>query len=638
MILLNISHVNKFFGANEVFSDIDFQVDEGERIGLIGRNGVGKTTLFKMITGEENLNEGAIHKAKGVRIGWLEQIPVRPEGTTARAVLLEAFADLLGQQKTLRDMEAQMGVESGKALDRLMHDYDMAQKHFEVAGGYAMEEQSNRVIIGLKIEHLVDRPFDKLSGGEKTRIMLGKILLEAPDVLLLDEPTNHLDAGSVEWLEEYMTAYKGSMIIVSHDRFFMDKVTTKIVEIERGTSRTWKGNYTRFKEQKDEWLRQQLALYKNQQKKIREMEEAIKRFRDWGTRVDNEAMFVKAKSMEKRLERMEKVEKPKEDKRNMGLSFATSGRSGKEVLSVRDLSFGYDQALVRGASFELNRLERAALVGPNGVGKTTFLKLLVDQLEPMAGDLKLGAQIKVEYLEQETAFERPERTVIQLFNEETLIGEWKGREKLARFLFFGDDLHKPVSGLSGGEKVRLQLCLMMEQEVNFLLLDEPTNHVDIPSREMLELALQNFDGTVLFVSHDRYFMNQVATKVIELSARGTRTYEGNYDAYKAEQERDRQLGLQRQETSDSAAEEKADKNYRYQDEKRLRNAEKKRQRQLEKVEAAIAEMEAKIAAAEAKLNEDEGLPYDRVLEQYDAIKGYKAELDQFMEAWMDLQQ
>ncbi len=631
MIVLSIEHLKKTYGAECVLEDVHFELHTGERIGLVGRNGAGKTTVFKVICGYEQPSEGFIHKSKGIRIGYLEQIPNYPENITVEGVLMQAFESLSNLQKDLRELEMKMAQVTGTELEGVMEDYSAVQRAYEVEGGYEVTEKLGRIVTGLKLEDFLKQSFETLSGGEKTRSLLAKLLLESPDVLLLDEPTNHLDVDSVEWLETFLGDYSGAVVIVSHDRYFLDRTVQRIVEIEMKNSRLWHGNYSAYMQQKDEWLRQQLKAYENQQRKVRAMEEAVARFRQWGTNGDNEAMFVKAKNMEKRIERMDKIDKPFEDKSNIKVTFKSSGRSGKEVLVLDAVSAGYDgRPLFESVNLDLRYRDRVALVGKNGIGKSTLLNVVLGTMEPLSGSLKLGAKVKIGFLEQDIRFEAPDRSVLAFFNAETGLSEGICRSKLARFLFMGEDVFKTVAHLSGGEKVRLKLALMMEEGINLLIMDEPTNHVDISSREMLELALDNFDGTVLFISHDRYLINRLATRIADLSPSGIEMFDSTYEAYRTQKKkRDTEMT-----TAENA---EKNKNYRNADERRLQNAERKRAKRISEIEFELARIEVEIEDVEAQL-EISTLPYESIAKRYDKLTDLKSIYDALMEEWMALQE
>jgi len=633
MIVLNIEHLKKSYGAESILEDVHFDIQDNARVGLIGRNGAGKTTIFRVICGQEDPTEGFIHKSRNAQVGYLEQTPVWPENISVKETLMSAFSEVTGIQSAMRQMEVDMAIKTGKELDALMHAYDEAQKKYEILGGYEIDEKLGRIVTGLKLHAFIDQSFETLSGGEKTRAMLGRLLLEAPDILLLDEPTNHLDVESVEWLEGFLKEYSGAVIIVSHDRYFLDRTVNTIIEIEQKKSKVWLGNYTDFMNQKDEWLRLQLKAYESQQRKIRSMEEAAQRFRIWGEMRNSDKMYVRAKSMEKRIERMDKIDKPFEDRKNIKMAFDSSGRSGKEVLLMDKIAAGYDGVkLFENVELDLRYQDRVALVGKNGIGKSTLFKLILGTQDPMEGHLKLGSKVQVGYLAQDIEFEDPSRTVLALFNAETGYNEGPCRNKLARFLFIGDDVYKTVSTLSGGEKVRLKLCLMMEQGINLLIMDEPTNHVDIPSREMLESALEIFDGTIFFISHDRYLINRIADRIVDLSPTGLFDFEGTYEAFREYKAKLEQISQQNQ----SETKAKKAKNYRDSDEKRLQNAQKKRKKKLEKLETDLAEKEVIISDLEKELH-DSDLGYDALVTQYDKLNELKEEYDSLMEEWLELQ-
>jgi ATPase subunit of ABC transporter with duplicated ATPase domains len=617
MIILTIDQIEKGYGANVILESVSFELQEGERIGLIGRNGAGKTTLFKLITGIESCDSGNIFTKKGARVGYLEQIPKVDESLTAREVIYLAFDPILDIERRMNVLSEKI-VEAGQNVEEsMLHEYDDLQRQFEIAGGYEMDVRFNKVVEGLKIkEEILARTFCDLSGGEKTRALLGRILLEAPDILLLDEPTNHLDIQALEWLESYLSGYPGGVVIISHDRQFLDQVVNKIVTLEDGVSRIWLGNYSKYIADRDEWYRQQMEIYKQQQRKVRAMEEAISRFRLWSDMGGAEKMHIKMKAMQKRLDRMDKIDKPKGEGKAMGLKFSADGRTGNQVFRLRDVAAGYDgKALFTGVDLEIDYQDCAVLMGPNGIGKTTLFKLLMAQLEPMQGDIKTGSRVKIGYLEQEVEFERSERTVFQLFNEETGIGEFAAKGKLARFMFFTEDLSKPISKLSGGERVKLKLCLMMELGINVLLLDEPTNHIDIASREVLEMALQHFEGTILMISHDRYFINQLADKVITLSPNGCQSFEGGYQEWREEQRliesgvrksadtgkvAEPQKNGQMNQTGDSTS---SNKEWRDTDARARQNEARRRAKRIEELDALMPQLEKELAAINADIEQ-----------------------------------
>lgn len=535
MIELSLQNLSKYYGANKVFENISFELHTKARVGLIGRNGTGKTTIFKIIAGIEEYNEGNLSLRKGSTVGYLDQIP---EYVNKKAidVLKLAFNDLLEKEKELKELELHLSDYENKDYEKILKDYGDKQVKFEHSGGYEMHEQLERICSGFKFtKDFLNQDFEILSGGEKTRIILAKILLEKPSILLLDEPSNHLDIESVEWLENYLKDYEGSVLIISHDRYFLDNTVKEIYELEGDEAKRYLGNYTYYVEEKERRILEQLELYKKQQKKIKAMEEAIKRFRDWGTRADNEKMFIKARSMEKRIVKMDKVDRPSTNTKKIGLEFSESSRSGKEVVKVRDLSKAYgSNVLFKDANVDIRYKDFVALLGKNGSGKSTLLKMILGEENPDSGTIKIVDSAKIGYMQQEIVFEEPEENILETLKEKYVLTIQEARNKLARFLFYSDDVFKKVKNLSGGEKVRLSLCMMMEEEINFLILDEPTNHVDIDSREMIEQALKNFNGTILFISHDRYFIDQLATKVIRIDDYKLKTYDGDYNYYREE--------------------------------------------------------------------------------------------------------
>lgn len=533
MIEISLQNVSKYYGANKVFDDITFEVKSEERVGLLGKNGTGKTTIFKIISNMEDKNGGDVFIRKGASIGYLAQIPNFPDSYKVYDVLNLAFDKLRSIKEEMVLLEEKMNSLRGENLDKALKKYGELQHIFEYKGGYEIDAKISKVCTGLKIsDEFTKRKFNSLSGGEKTTVMLGKILLENPDILLLDEPTNHLDVESIEWLEDYLKNYKGAVLIISHDRYFLDNVVTKVVEIEAGKTSTYLGNYTKYVNEKKKMIEIKVKQYENQQNKIKSMEEAIKRFKDWGARGDNEMMFKKARNMQKRIERMEKIKKPIEEKTKMNLEFSSNLRSGKRVITVEGLTKAFDEdVILDNVDFFIYYGERVALIGKNGAGKSTLIKILLGQYNYNCGKVEIGSNVKIGYLEQNIFFKDEEKSILNIVRETIITSEENARRILASFDFYGDDVLKKVKNLSGGEKVRLKLCLLMNKDINFLLLDEPTNHLDINSRESLEDALLSFKGTILFISHDRYFINKLAERVIAIEDRKLNNYLGNYDYY-----------------------------------------------------------------------------------------------------------
>lgn len=534
MIDISLKGISKYYGANKVLEDITFEIHSGDRMGLIGKNGTGKTTVLKIIAGIENSDGGILSIRKNATIGYLSQMPDYPNEYKVIDVLNIAFTKQNEIKSEMRKLEEKMAISNEYELEKIMKNYGELQHTYEYIGGYETEEKLNRVCIGLKLtDTMLERSFSNLSGGEKTTVMLGMMLLQNPDILLLDEPSNHLDLESVEWLEEFIKEYKGSVLVISHDRYFLDNIANKIVEIEAKKSKNYIGNYSFYVQYKEEMLNLQLEAYKSQQKKIKEMEEAIKRFKEWGTRAGEEPMFKKAANMEKRIERMDKVDKPIMNQPKIKVNFTQGERSANEVVSIKGLrkSFG-DNLIIDNLDLSVRYKERLCILGKNGCGKSTLIKLLINKYTQDSGEIVIGSRVRIGYLEQEIFFEDEEKTVLETINDYFMVSEGEGRRILAGFLFYGEDVFKKIKSLSGGEKSRLRLCIMMQEENNLLILDEPTNHLDIDSREMLEKALENFNGTIIFISHDRYFINKLSGRIVELDNKKLKEYLGDYNYYK----------------------------------------------------------------------------------------------------------
>jgi ATPase subunit of ABC transporter with duplicated ATPase domains len=537
MIEMAVKKLKKSFGADLIFENIEFDIQSGEKIGLVGKNGTGKTTLFKIIMGIEN-GEGEVFKRKDAAVGYLEQIPIYDENTMAGDVLAEAFKDINTVRKKMTDCEMRMGLTS-ENQDHVLEEYGKLQIEYERLGGYDLEEKSSRVIEGMNIRSLLDRSFYDLSGGEQTRVMLGRMLLMEPDILLLDEPTNHLDLKSVEWLEGYLRDYKGAALLISHDRYFLDNTVSKIIEMRRDGSDTFYGNYSYYVVEKERRFYEALKWYNNQQKKIKRMEDQIHRFRVWGDMRDSEKMYKKAKELEKRLEKMDELDRPVLDKKKINLGGLKGGRTGKIAVEAMDLSKFYDGVeLFSKAGFEAYFGDSFALLGDNGTGKTTLLRILMGEVEANEGKTSLGSRVKTGYLPQKIEFENPQLSILDYFTGNLGLTVSESRKELAKILFYGEDVFRKISMLSGGEKSRLKLSYILHENANLLFLDEPTNHLDIDSREILEDTLLEFEGTIIFVSHDRYFINKLATRVGELRSKRLKIYNGDYEYFKTMKERE----------------------------------------------------------------------------------------------------
>ncbi|PDX92890.1 ABC transporter ATP-binding protein [Bacillus thuringiensis] len=531
MTICSVNNVTKSFGGNTIFENISLEIKNGERVGLVGRNGSGKTTIFGLLTGMESLDAGAIHMKKGTRIGHVAQIPKFDEVLTVYDVLSSAFKVEKELEKEMHALETNMAEEQEQSsLQKLMERYGIIQEKFAFLGGYEIEANIMKVANGLQVTDLFSRVFTELSGGEQTKVSLAYMLLQKPDLLLLDEPTNHLDLFAVEWLEQFLKEYTGTVMVISHDRYFLDEVVTKIFDLEDGEIHVYHTNYSQFVEEKEERLLQEFQAYQEQQKKIKKMKEAIKRLREWANQANppNEGLHKRARNMERALERIEKLKRPILERKQMGLQFEGQERSGKDVVVMKEVSKGFaGRPLFEQANLHVRFQERAAIVGRNGTGKTTLLKLLLEEINPDVGEIRIGSSVKIGYLSQHT-YGNVKSNVLEAFREYVAVTEGEARHILAKFLFYGPAVFKKVTQLSGGEKMRLRLAQLMYQDINFLILDEPTNHLDIESREVLEEALEQYNGTILAVSHDRYFLNKLFEKTYWIDECKLFEFAGNY--------------------------------------------------------------------------------------------------------------
>ena len=646
MFELSLVNVKKYMEATLVLKNINFQVYSGEKVGIVGVNGSGKTTVLKLIAGilpmdycvgypgatSPGYDEGFINKPSGVTCAYLEQIPQYENGIKVIDVLKMAFSEVYEIEEKMHKLEDEMKVLKGEELERSLKQYSRLVQSYEVKGGYNTEEKLAKICTGLKFtQNFLDKEFNLLSGGEKTTVILGKLLMDNPDILLLDEPTNHLDMDSIEWLERYLNNYDGIVIIVSHDRYFLDNVVSKIIEIEDMESKTYKGNYSSYVKQKEEKLLEQMHNYKEQQKEIKSMESTIKDLRDWAIRADNSKFFKRAASMEKRLERMksnEDAQKPKIENKTMKLNFKNSERSGEETIKAKGLCKSYiDKVIFNEADLLINFKERVALVGPNGSGKTTFLKMLLGEEAPDKGTVELGDNVKVGYLPQVITFDNEEYTVIQAFRDDISILEGQAREYLSKFMFFGNSVFKKVKALSGGERIRLKLSMLLYENINLLILDEPTNHLDIDSIETLEEALEEFKGTIFFISHDRYFINKIGERIIAIEDNKFKSYLGNYDYYKEIQDR---VKLEK-EINDLQKEKVIKKEKK----KKEIDEVKKRENEIKKLEIKIKKLEKELEGIELTMSNLE-LNYEELNELFSKKEELSEELEKVMEEWIEL--
>lgn len=523
-MLIELQHIQKQFGGHAVLIDANLHVNAGERIGLVGRNGSGKTTLLRLIVDADSPDEGTIYRKQRLHIGYLAQIPAHP-GKTGRDVLYTAFAELMKLGDEMRALEEQMA--SSTDIEVLLETYGALQTRYENNGGYVIDSKVNAMIDGLRLTRFVDRPFDTLSGGERTKIGLALALLQEPELLILDEPTNHLDLEAMAWLESFLRDSSSTLLLVSHDRVFLDAVATRIVECEDGELTSFDGNYSLFVAQKEKLLLDQFHAYTEQQKKIKKMKETIRQLRQWANEGNppNEKFYRRAKSMEKALARIDSIKKPRLEAIQPDIQFTAHGRTGRDVFEATDVTVTYDQTVFEHVSFYAGHGERIAIVGPNGSGKSTLLKVLLGHLDPSSGDVHRAERAQIGYLSQHIDFDDSHR-LIEAFRDRIAVDEGKARQLLAQFLFYGASVFKPVKDLSGGEKMRLMLAILMHEDINVLVLDEPTNHLDIEAREALEDALDRFTGTLVAVSHDRYFLNKLFPITYWLDGTATR-FSGN---------------------------------------------------------------------------------------------------------------
>ena len=536
MILLQANQVSRRFADATLFEDVSFSIQTNDRIALVGRNGTGKSTLIKQIMGEEPLSDGMISRAKGLKVGYLEQHVAIDSDRTIWNEMLNVFQDTLYLRDQAQQAAEQLALEAdntdSKAYEQALERYDQLQERLKDKNAYAIESEIRTVLHGFRFyEEDYDRPVQSLSGGQKTRLALAQILLMDYDLLILDEPTNHLDMETLAWLENYLLGYQGALLIVSHDRYFLDKVAKQVIELRHNTLHIYKGNYSYYLKEKELRLEQEFKLYARQQDEIAKLEDYVRR------NLARASTPKKAQSRRRKLEKIDRLEKPKQDARAPRIQFSARKDSGDRVLEASNLAIGYpdlDEAIARNINMDLRRQEAIAIVGPNGVGKTTYLKTLLGRLEPRAGHVSIGTGVEIGYYEQNVNSLNPNQTVLEtLWSAHDSTDEWVVRSILGSFLLSGETVEKKVSMLSGGEKARLSLALLATEHDNTLLLDEPTNHLDIDSKEVLEEALIEYDGTLLFVSHDRYFINRIATQVLEISPDGATLYLGDYDYYLA---------------------------------------------------------------------------------------------------------
>ena len=629
MIILQANKIERSFAGEVLFDNINLQVDERDRIALVGKNGAGKSTLLKILVGEEEPTSGEINKKKDISLSYLAQDSRFESENTIYDEMLHVFDDLRRTEKQLRQMELEMGEKSGDDLDKLMSDYDRLSENFRQAGGFTYETDIRAILNGFKFdESMWQMKIAELSGGQNTRLALAKMLLEKPNLLVLDEPTNHLDIETIAWLENYLVNYSGALIIVSHDRYFLDKVATITLDLTKHSLDRYVGNYSRFVELKEQKLATEAKNYEKQQKEIAALEDFVNR------NLVRASTTKRAQSRRKQLEKMDRLDKPEAGKKSANMTFQSEKTSGNVVLTVENAAIGYDgEVLSEPINLDLRKMNAVAIVGPNGIGKSTFIKSIVDQIPFIKGEKRFGANVEVGYYDQTQSKLIPSNTVLdELWNDFKLTPEVEIRNRLGAFLFSGDDVKKSVGMLSGGEKARLLLAKLSMENNNFLILDEPTNHLDIDSKEVLENALIDFDGTLLFVSHDRYFINRVATHVLELSENGSTLYLGDYDYYvekKAEVETSQTEGTS---TSNQANEVSTLNDYQAQ--KESQKEVRKLMRQIESLEAEIEELESQSQAISEQMLETNDA--DKLMELQAELDKISHRQEEAMLEWEEL--
>ncbi|MEO5289628.1 ABC-F family ATP-binding cassette domain-containing protein [Limosilactobacillus allomucosae] len=598
MLLLQTNNVERRFGSDVLFHNMNMQIQEHGRTALVGRNGAGKTTFLKIIAGLTEPDEGTVTHARDLTIGYLAQNQGLDSQNSIWAELDSVFAPLHEMERQLHELENQLGTLTPKAADYqdVLASYDRLSEQFKKQGGYEYASRMRGVLHGFGFdEAMYDTSVNALSGGQKTKLALAKILLQSPNLLILDEPTNHLDMGVLSWLEDYLKSYQGALLIVSHDRYFLDRVVTDVYDLDNHTLIHYTGNYTQFVTHKRERLQAEWKHYEQQQKEIAKLEDFVNR------NIVRASTTKRAQARRKQLEKMDRLERPTTDDSSIHFQFHSDHASGNEVLDVDELNIGYqDQKLAGPLSFKVRKGQRVGIIGPNGIGKSTLLKTLLKKIPKLSGTIKFGANLEIGYYDQEQQQLHPEKTVLEeVWDDHPEVSEKDIRSLLGSFLFVGDDVYKPVSALSGGEKARLELTKLSFMPINFLILDEPTNHLDIDSREVLETAINEFDGTVLFISHDRYFLNQVATDILYMTAHGMTHYEGNYDDYLTQQAK------LEQQTQPAAKVKQSTGQLSYQQSKETQRARRKLQRQVDQLENQMGELETKQAAIEAEMAKPE---------------------------------
>ncbi|MBB6454862.1 ATP-binding cassette subfamily F protein 3 [Salirhabdus euzebyi] len=641
MILMQLNNIVKYFGADIILSNIKLEVHSRDRLAIVGRNGAGKSTLLKIMSGELSSDTGDIFRPKDTTIGYLAQHTGLESNLSMWDEMEQVFLHLKKMEQDLRQLELKMGdptiISDSNAHAQLLEEYDRKQEEFKRLGGFQYEADIKSVLNGLQFqEYSFQTPIRELSGGQKTRLALGKLLLSKPDILILDEPTNHLDIETLSWLEQYLVGYQGAVVIVSHDRYFLDKTVNTIYEIAFQTSNKYLGNYSDYLYQKAEEYERNIKQYEKQQAEVKQLEEFIQK------NIARDSTTKRAQSRRKKLEKMELMDRPKLDNKSAKFSFEINRPSGNDVFKIKNLAFRYqddDDFIFQNVDLAIQKGDRIALVGPNGIGKSTLLKAIVGQNKPNLGEIQYGTNVQIGYYDQEQSNLSKGKSVLnELWDTYPSKPEKEIRTVLGNFLFSGDDVLKPISSLSGGEKARVVLAKLMLEKANVLIMDEPTNHLDLDSKEVLESALIDFPGTILFVSHDRYFINRIATTIVEMSKQGTHTYLGDYDYYvekKQEEKEIAELDNQQSKIAEIDQEEKT----KYFKDKAVKREMRKLERRNEELEDEIQQLEEKIENIEAEMFNPDIVDDHQKLGELTAEKeNYHQQLEELLEEWTNIQE
>ncbi|AKL92340.1 ABC-F family ATP-binding cassette domain-containing protein [Staphylococcus capitis] len=643
MILLQLNDISKSFDGEDIFTDVDFEVKTGERIGVVGRNGAGKSTLMKIIAGVEGYDSGHISKIKNLKMGYLTQQMTLNSTATVFEEMSKPFEHIKNMENLIKEETDWLAQHTNeyetKTYQDHMERYESLTNRFEQLEGYQYESKIKTVLHGLNFtESDFNKPINDFSGGQKTRLSLAQMLLNEPDLLLLDEPTNHLDLETTKWLEDYLKYFKGAIIIISHDRYFLDKIVTQIYDVALGDVKRYVGNYEQFIEQRDQYYEKRMQEYEKQQEEIQKLETFVDKNI---TRASTSGM---AKSRRKTLEKMERIDKPMIDARSANIQFGFERNTGNDVMHIRDLKIGYDSPITQPINIEVFKGDHIAVIGPNGVGKTTLIKTIADKQNKLGGEITFGANLQIGYYDQKQAEFKSNKTILDyVWDQYPTMNEKDVRAVLGRFLFVQEDVKKIINDLSGGEKARLQLALLMLQKDNVLILDEPTNHLDIDSKEMLEQALKHFEGTIIFVSHDRYFINQLANKVFDLNHEGGKIYLGDYQYYIEKTEEAAALKAQEElKNSSSKTNNNNDTSISssaYSSQKQQKSHQRKIERQIEQCETKIEEFETHISYIETQLTQPEVFNDPmKAAELAEEKNNTEQKLEQVMLEWEELQE